>query len=86
MFTKFLTVGSFSLSYLFQSAGAAPALIPRSASSLTKRDNTFIGCDGNQRTKAALAVADMANLASIAYTEASTDKYGYAPLCLRGEV
>ncbi len=86
MLTQLLPVGAFALFYLFHSAGAAPGLTPRSASPLTKRANTFVGCDGDKQTKAGQAAADMANLALHAYDEATTDKYGYAPISLHEEV
>lgn len=76
MLAQFLPVGAIALSYLLHHAEAAPGVISKSASSLTKRANTFVGCDDNQRTKAGQAAADMANLALWGYSEASPDKYG----------
>jgi hypothetical protein len=76
MLAKFLPVGAIALSYLLHYAEAAPGHTLKSASSLTKRANTFVGCDEKQRKKAGQAAADMANLALHAYSEAGTDKYG----------
>ena len=76
MLAQFLPVGAIALSCLLHYGEAAPGLTPKPASSLTKRANTFVGCDEKQRTKAGQAAADMANLALHAYSEASTDKYG----------
>ncbi|KAI4112291.1 MAG: hypothetical protein LQ345_006539, partial [Seirophora villosa] len=77
MLAYFVPAGAIALSCLLHYAEAAPGFAPKSASSLTKRYNTFIGCDDKQRTKAGQAAADMANLALHAYSEASTDKYGF---------
>ncbi|KAI4270323.1 MAG: hypothetical protein LQ337_006750 [Flavoplaca oasis] len=77
MLAYFLPAGTIALSYLLHYAEAAPGLAPTSASSLTKRNSMFVGCDDKQRTKAGQAAADMANLALHAYNEASADKYGF---------
>ncbi|MCJ1467193.1 hypothetical protein MMC07_005816 [Pseudocyphellaria aurata] len=76
MLSHFLPVGAIALS-LLQYAEAAPGFSPKSASSLTKRANTFVGCNDDQRNKAGQALADMANLALHAYDEAGTEKYGF---------
>jgi hypothetical protein len=76
MLANFLPVGAIALSYLLHYAEAAPGLTLKSTSLLAKRDNTFVGCDEKQQTKAGQAAADMANLAHHAWSEASTDKYG----------
>ena len=78
MLAQLLPVGAIALSYLHFYAEAAPGFAPRSASSLTKRANTFVGCNQEQRTKAGQAAADMANLALHAYSEANTGSYGQA--------
>lgn len=76
MLSPLLPVGAVALACLLGSTEAAPSYAPGPAASLTKRFNTFVGCDDKQRSKAGQALADMASLANWAYTEASTDKYG----------
>ena len=56
---------------------AAPRGSNFASSSLVKRDNTFVGCSDDQRNKAGQAVADAANLALIAYDQASTSDPGF---------
>ncbi|MCJ1468352.1 hypothetical protein MMC07_006980 [Pseudocyphellaria aurata] len=84
MLPHFLPVGAIALSSLLQYAEAAPGFPPKTASSLSKRFNTFVGCGDPEgpevdpkRSKAGQALADMANLALHAYDEASADKYGF---------
>ena len=76
MLAKYLPVGAIALSYGLQYAEAAPGLTPKSLSPLNKRFNSWVGCNGDQMSKARQAAADMAELANIAYNEASPDKYG----------
>ena len=64
MLAHFFPAKAIALSYLLQYAEAVPSLALKSASSLTKRDNMFVGCDDKQRTKAGQAAGDTANLAN----------------------
>ena len=68
-----MPLGAMALSFIVQITSAAPGSGGR-ALSLSKRANTFVGCDNDQRHKAGQAAADMANLAMWAYEEASLDK------------
>ncbi|KAG7007539.1 hypothetical protein G7Y79_00009g026480 [Physcia stellaris] len=77
MLSNTIPLQAIAFTSILRFADAAPSFAPRSTSSLSKRANTFVGCDETQRTKAGQAAADMANLAMWAYEGASTDSYGY---------
>ncbi|KAL8643115.1 MAG: hypothetical protein Q9226_008431 [Calogaya cf. arnoldii] len=72
-----MPAGAIALFYLLCSTEAAPGFATKSAASLLKRANTFVGCDTEQKRKAGQGLADMANLAMWAYNEAGEDKYGF---------
>ncbi|KAL8725408.1 MAG: hypothetical protein Q9181_006425, partial [Wetmoreana brouardii] len=76
MLSSFLPVGAIALSYLLH-ADAAPGLTPKPVQLPKKRYNTLVDCDEEQEKKAGRALADMVELASQAYSEAGTDKYGF---------
>ena len=75
-FNKNLLTGTILLS-LVSVIVAAPRGSNVASSSLVKRYNTFVGCSDDQRTKAGQALADAANLALIAFDQASTSDPGF---------
>ena len=75
-FNKNLLTGTILLS-LVSVIAAAPRSSNVASSPLVKRYNTFVGCSDDQRTKAGQAVADAANLALIAFDQASTSDLGF---------
>ncbi|KAM0797972.1 hypothetical protein BDR22DRAFT_823780 [Usnea florida] len=76
-FNKNLLTGTILLS-LVSVIVAAPSHSNVATSSLVKRSNTFVGCSDDQRTKAGQALADAANLALIAFDQASTSDPGFS--------
>lgn len=76
MLTHLLPVGGIALACLLGNTATALGFTPRPAASLTKKLNTFIGCSDKQKSKAGQTLADIASLASWAYTEASIENTG----------
>ena len=76
LITNTISLRAIAFASILQYAGAAPSFSSRPVTSLSKRANTFVGCDESQGAKAGQAAADMANLAMWAFEGASTDSYG----------